>query len=212
MPLIRKLVQVAECARNRVVGEVRLVLLQQAVACLGIVGLGNRVLEVGLLNSVERSDDAVYLGQRVVQVPLGIRRGQLDFLRRESARAGRPDCEGGTVYLVKTDGGIERRPRDVRRRRIRKLSAGVHGALLERRGAVGVVATHAQALAVPAQASRGEGATAGTLQLLAGTFSKPASFFGLPCCNPQQHLVAPREPLRVDSYRRDACLQGDQEV
>lgn len=83
LPLFRKLVQSAKCLRDRLIGKIGLVLLHQAVACLGVVGFGDGVFEVGLFYGVERDDDAVDLGQRVVQVALGIGRGELDFLGRQ---------------------------------------------------------------------------------------------------------------------------------
>jgi hypothetical protein len=92
LPRLVERVQIAKGTCNRLVGEVRLVLLQQPAACLGVVGLCDRVLQIRLFERVERDDDAVDLGQGVVQVSLGVGRGQLDFLRRASVRCSR--CEG----------------------------------------------------------------------------------------------------------------------
>jgi hypothetical protein len=72
--------------RDRFIGQVRLVLLQQSAACPGVVGLGDRVLQVRLLQRIERDDDAEYLGKGVVQVSFSVGRGQLDLLRGVSAR------------------------------------------------------------------------------------------------------------------------------
>lgn len=80
LPLFRKLIQSAKCLRDCLIGKIGLVLLHQPVACLGVVGFGDGVLQVGLLYGIERDDDAVDLGQRVVQVALCIGCRQFDFL------------------------------------------------------------------------------------------------------------------------------------
>ncbi|KAL9107431.1 MAG: hypothetical protein Q9187_008428, partial [Circinaria calcarea] len=72
---------VDEFIRDGLVAQGRLVLLQQPTTRLRVLGLGDRILDVGLFEPVERDDDAVDDGQGVVEIALGTVGGQLDFLR-----------------------------------------------------------------------------------------------------------------------------------
>jgi hypothetical protein len=74
IPLPRELVQVAKRPRDCIVGKVGLVLLHEPAACLGVVGFGDGVLQVSLFYRIQRDNNTVYLGERVVQVALSIRR------------------------------------------------------------------------------------------------------------------------------------------
>ena len=58
------------------------VLLQEPAAHVRVLGLRDRVLDVGFLEPIERDNDAVDFGEGVVEVPLGGREGELDFLGR----------------------------------------------------------------------------------------------------------------------------------
>lgn len=53
------------------VGEVALVVSEQAAARLGVEGLGDGVFEVGFLERVEGGDDGVDLGEGFVEVAFG---------------------------------------------------------------------------------------------------------------------------------------------
>jgi hypothetical protein len=117
IPFLLEGLKIAKSARDRLVCQVGLVLLQQAAARLGVVGFGDRVLEVRLLEAVKGDDDAVDFGERIVEVALGVGGGQLDLLRTASQRAYR-DSDGQCSYLIEVDGRRERRAGDVGRRRI----------------------------------------------------------------------------------------------
>jgi hypothetical protein len=56
IPFLLERLQVTECTRDRFVCQVGLVLLQQATARFGIVGFGDGVFEVCLLEAVEGDD------------------------------------------------------------------------------------------------------------------------------------------------------------
>ena len=80
VPLALEGLKIAERAGNGLVGKVRLVLLEQAAARLGVVGFGYGILQIALLDCIQGDDYAVDLGQRVVQVAFGARRRELDLL------------------------------------------------------------------------------------------------------------------------------------
>ncbi len=62
------------------VTEVRLVLLEQTAAELGVLGLRDRVFDVCLLEAIEGDYDAIDFGQRILKIFLGSSLGELDFL------------------------------------------------------------------------------------------------------------------------------------
>lgn len=74
IPFALERLKVAERARNCLIGEVRLVLLQKAAACLGVVGFRYRVFQIALLECVYGDNYAIDLGERVVQIAFGARR------------------------------------------------------------------------------------------------------------------------------------------
>ena len=71
IPFGLELLEAAKGLGDRLVSEDRLVLLERALANLGVVGLGDGVLEEGFLELVERDDDAEELGERFLEVALG---------------------------------------------------------------------------------------------------------------------------------------------
>ena len=71
IPFGLELLEAAKGLGDRLVGEDRLVLLERPLADLGVVGLGDGVLEKGLFELVERDDDAEELGEGFLEVALG---------------------------------------------------------------------------------------------------------------------------------------------
>lgn len=86
IPIPLESLQVDEFIRDRLIAEGGLVLLQQTAARLRVLGFGDRVLDVGLFEPVERDDDAVDDGEGVVEIALGGVGGELDFLDCESVK------------------------------------------------------------------------------------------------------------------------------
>lgn len=107
MPFSPELVEVTKGSRNGLVCKIRLVLLEQAAARLGVVALVDRVFQERLLQPIKCDYDTVDLGERVVEVALSIGRGQLSL-------------------LIQVDGRVKGRARNVGRRRIGQLPV-VHG-------------------------------------------------------------------------------------
>ena len=62
--------QVNELSCYIFVAQVALVLFQQAAAEFCVFGLRDRVFDVGFLKAIERDDDAIDFGKRVVEVAL----------------------------------------------------------------------------------------------------------------------------------------------
>lgn len=101
-PLRLELLQPHEGLGYRLIFEEGLVLLERAVAYLGVLRLGDGVLEEGLLELVEGYEDAEDFGEGVFEVAFGGGLGELDFLvgglggvLGEGAKLG-----GGLVGLV----------------------------------------------------------------------------------------------------------------
>lgn len=86
IPLQLEPLQIPKRRSDRVIRQITLVLPQQAVACLGVLGLLDRVAQVGLLQRIEGDDDAVYLRERFVQIAFCGIVGELHFLRHGLSR------------------------------------------------------------------------------------------------------------------------------
>ena len=103
IPLPLKSLEIHKGTGDVLIVQVRFVLLEQPVAEVGVLGLGDGVLDVGLLQPVERDDDAVDLRQRVLEIPLGCCFGKLDFLLGTSGFCvsrgdfGRLGCNAGRL-------------------------------------------------------------------------------------------------------------------
>ena len=82
MPLLLEALKVSESTCNGLVPKNRLVLLQKSIARCRVLSFGNRILDVELLQGVERDNHAVYLGQGIVKIPLRVCCRELDFLLR----------------------------------------------------------------------------------------------------------------------------------
>ena len=74
--------QIVKGIGHRLIGQDGPILFQQSMTGLGVLGLGDRVPNVGFLHPIERDDDAVDLGQRLPSVSFRRARGELDFLHR----------------------------------------------------------------------------------------------------------------------------------
>lgn len=89
IPLGLELFQSHKRLRDGLVGHERLVLLQRALAYFGVVRLGYGILQERAFQLVDGDDDAEDLGERVLQVALGARLGELDLLRPAAVSAQR---------------------------------------------------------------------------------------------------------------------------
>lgn len=126
IPLGLELLEALELAGYRLVGQQRLVLAQRALANLRVLGLGDGILEEGLLELVEGDDDAEELGEGVVQVALGAGARELDFLRGGSVAAW-ARVRRRSSHLVEVDGRGEAGVGHVAMRRGRIALSGHHG-------------------------------------------------------------------------------------
>lgn len=80
IPLGLELLQPNKRVCHRFIGNQRLVLLQAPLADLGVVSLGDGILEEGLFELVDGDEDAEDLGERVLQVTFGACVGELNLL------------------------------------------------------------------------------------------------------------------------------------
>ena len=65
-PLRLEAFQISEDSCNIFIGKIGLVLLEEAVACLGVLSDRDRVLQVGPLEGIKRDYDAVDLCKRLI--------------------------------------------------------------------------------------------------------------------------------------------------
>lgn len=79
-PFSLKLLQANKCSRHGFIGQYGPVLLERALADLGVLGLWDGILEKCLLQLVQGDYDAKHLGERVPEILLGPRLGELDLL------------------------------------------------------------------------------------------------------------------------------------
>jgi hypothetical protein len=66
IPFLHECFEVHKALRHILVLQVGFILLQQPAACLAIIGLGDGVLEIRLLDCIEGDDYAVQLCERLV--------------------------------------------------------------------------------------------------------------------------------------------------
>jgi hypothetical protein len=80
IPFRLELFQPDKCLCDSLVRQDRLVLLQGSLANLGVVGLGDGILEEGFFELVKSHEDAEDLGQGVLEVALSACLGELHLL------------------------------------------------------------------------------------------------------------------------------------
>lgn len=106
IPLGFELLEANEGFSHRFVGENRLVLLERSLADFRVVGLGDGILQEGLLQLVNSDNDGVDLRKRVLQVAFGTTVCQLNLLFRGKPRTqfDSYDALAPGAYLVQVDG------------------------------------------------------------------------------------------------------------
>jgi hypothetical protein len=108
IPLLHERFQIAKCAGHGRVLKIRLVLVEKALARLGIFLVCDGVFQIRLFDGIERDDYAVDLGQGLVKISRRTGGRELHLLTQRQQPSSPNVLTSNGAHLVQIDGSCQR--------------------------------------------------------------------------------------------------------